>query len=237
MAQRSRYGSGSIRPKGEGRWELRVSVGRDPATRSRYISRTVRGSKREAEAALAGLLVGVSQRRDHQTTDATVRDLVEQWLDLRRETRSVTTYEAYLAKARYPLLPALGDVPVRELGVRDIDALYRTLSSDVGLAASTVRQIHNSLTGSLDQDVRWGWRTVVAAGPGPARIPAGGERSGAPSFCRARRSLPYPRVKSPHPSTSANKALLDSWQLSLQGKAPGTSRATSMRPAASPAGC
>jgi len=28
----------------------------------------------------------------------------------------------------------------------------------VGLAASTVRQIHNILTGSLDQAVRWGWR-------------------------------------------------------------------------------
>jgi len=137
-----------------------VSAGRDPATgRSRYISRTVRGSKREAEAALAGLLVGVTQGRDLPTTDATVGDLVEQWLDLRRETLSVTTYEAYLAKARFRLLPALGDVPVRKLGVRDIDALYRTLSRDVGLAPSTVRQIHNILTGSLDQAVRWGWRT------------------------------------------------------------------------------
>jgi len=159
VAHRSRYGSGSIRPKGDGRWELRVSAGRDPATsRSRYVSRTVRGSKREAEAALAGLLVGVTQGRDLPTTDATVRDLVEQWLDLRRETLSVTTYEAYLAKARFRLLPAIGDVPVRKLGVRDIDALYRTLSRDVGLAASTVRQIHNILTGSLDQAVRWGWR-------------------------------------------------------------------------------
>ncbi|MDH4148162.1 MAG: hypothetical protein OEY23_23645 [Acidimicrobiia bacterium] len=32
MARQSRYGSGSIRRKGEGRWELRVSAGRDPAT-------------------------------------------------------------------------------------------------------------------------------------------------------------------------------------------------------------
>ncbi|MEO5678598.1 MAG: hypothetical protein ABIS47_02920, partial [Acidimicrobiales bacterium] len=60
-----------------------------------------------------------------------------------------------MAKARFRLLPALGHVPVRKLGVRDIDALYRTLSRDVGLAASTVRQIHNILTGSLDQAVRW----------------------------------------------------------------------------------
>lgn len=49
--------------------------------------------------------------------------------------------------------------------MRDIDALYRTLSRDVGLAPSTVRQIHNILTGSLDQAVRWGWR-----GDNPAKL-------------------------------------------------------------------
>lgn len=104
MAQQSRYGSGSIRSKAEGRWELRVSAGRDPVTgRSRSVSRSVRGSKREAEAALAGLLVEVRQgRSDHHGTDATVKDLVEQWLDLRRDTLSVTTYEGYVAKARHP---------------------------------------------------------------------------------------------------------------------------------------
>ncbi len=38
--------------------------------------------------------------------------MVLAWLDLRRETLSVTTYEAYVAKARYRLLPALGDIPI-----------------------------------------------------------------------------------------------------------------------------
>jgi len=123
------------------------------------VSRSVRGSKREAQAALAGLLVEVRQgRSDHQGTDATIKDLVEQWLDLRRDTLSVTTYEGYVAKARHRLLPALGEVSVRKLTVRDIDVFYRVLARDLGLAGSTVRQIHNVLTGSLDQAVRWGWR-------------------------------------------------------------------------------
>ena len=63
MAHKSRYGAGSIRKRDEGRWELRVSVGRDPVTgQHRYLSRSVRGTKR-AEAVMAALLVEVSHAR------------------------------------------------------------------------------------------------------------------------------------------------------------------------------
>lgn len=43
--------------------------------------------------------------------------------------------------------------------MRDIDAFYRKLSRDERLSPSTIRPIHNVLTGSLDQAVRWGWRS------------------------------------------------------------------------------
>jgi len=70
---------------------------------------------------------------------------------------SLTTYEAYVGKARFRLISVLGSIAVRKLTVRDIDLSYRTLR-DAKLAASTIRQIHNILAGSLDQAVRWGWR-------------------------------------------------------------------------------
>jgi len=41
----------------------------------------------------------------------TVAALVEQWLERRRETLSLTTYEAYLGKARFRLIPDLGRSP------------------------------------------------------------------------------------------------------------------------------
>src|SRR4051812_2383917 len=182
MAPQSRYGAGSIRSKGDGRWELRVSAGRDPVTgKVRYVSRSVRGSKRQAQATMAELLVEVAQGNGgHAGTDATMRTLIEQWLDLRRDTLSVTTYEAYLGKVRFRLLPALGDVAVRKLTVKDIDGFYRTMSRDAGLAPSTVKQMHNVLTGSLDQAVRWGWRsdnpaklaTLPKARVGELRLPS-----------------------------------------------------------------
>lgn len=49
---------GSIRAKGgANRWEVRVSLGRDPVTRAyRQKSVTVRGSKKEAQRALRRLI-------------------------------------------------------------------------------------------------------------------------------------------------------------------------------------
>jgi hypothetical protein len=56
-----------------------VYAGRDPITgRKRQISRNVRGTKREAQAVRARLLVEVDEGR-HITTGATFGDLVEQW--------------------------------------------------------------------------------------------------------------------------------------------------------------
>jgi integrase len=144
-----------------------VSTGRDPVKgRYRYVSRTVQGTRKEAEAALAALVTQVTIGAGGYTgTDATLGELVEQWLDLKRDTLSVTTWEGYAGKARFRLIPALGKVPVRKLTVRDIDAFYRALARNEQLAASTIRQIHNVLTGSLAQAVRWGWRS-----DNPARL-------------------------------------------------------------------
>jgi len=89
--------------------------------RYRYVSRSFAGTKKEAEAALAAFLTEVnSGAGGHQGSDATVGDLVEQWLDLKRESLSVTTWEACAGKARFKLIPALSGIAVRKITVRDI---------------------------------------------------------------------------------------------------------------------
>lgn len=164
----TRWGRGSLRKRpGRDAWELRVSAGRDPLThRYRYVSRSFPGSKKEAEAALAQLLTEVSQGRGgYVGADATLAQLVEAWLELKRDSLSPTTWEGYAGKARFRLIPALGDIPVRKLTVEQIDRFYRALSRDALLSASTIRQLHNILTGSLDQAIRWHWRS-----DNPARL-------------------------------------------------------------------
>ena len=74
VASRAGYGGGSLRRSGDRKGELRVSTGRDPLTgRYRSVSRTVRGTRKEAEGALAALLTQVNTGAGgHTGTNATL---------------------------------------------------------------------------------------------------------------------------------------------------------------------
>src|SRR5688500_13905238 len=65
-SQRGCAMAGSVRQRGRGAWELRVYLGIDPDSgRQRYATRTVRGSRRAATAALGELVeeAGYARRR------------------------------------------------------------------------------------------------------------------------------------------------------------------------------
>jgi hypothetical protein len=72
--------SGSIRPKGPNRWQIRVSAGSDPGTgRYRYVHKTVEGSKRVAQRA-ADQLAAEVQYGMHGAARGTVANLLENWM-------------------------------------------------------------------------------------------------------------------------------------------------------------
>ena len=73
--------SGFMRQRGSS-WELRVYAGRDVVTgRKRWVSRTVKGGKREAQRALAAM-VAKADRGALTHTTATVGELLEEWFAL-----------------------------------------------------------------------------------------------------------------------------------------------------------
>jgi integrase len=158
-----------------GTWELRVSLGRDPLTgKYRQVSRTITGTRREAQAALAGLVTEVTQgaHLSGGGSDAIVAELLVQWLDLVADRLSPTTMHNYRGYARRYLADGIGQKQVRKVTTRDVDRLYQALSRDRGLSARTVRQVHAILSGAFRQAVRWGWiRTspVAASSPPPVR--------------------------------------------------------------------
>lgn len=85
-----------MRERSPGVWELIVEAGRDPVTgRKRQVSRTFRGSMRDAKVARAELLVEASKGR-HTGTKATLDDLFEDWIvELDRKGRSPNTIDGY----------------------------------------------------------------------------------------------------------------------------------------------
>jgi hypothetical protein len=63
-------------------WEVRVEAGCDPLTqRRRQVSRTVRGTKRDAEKVL-NQLNAEADEGEHTGTDATFKEVAERWLRL-----------------------------------------------------------------------------------------------------------------------------------------------------------
>lgn len=148
---------GHLRERRAGVWELVVELGRDPLSgRRRQQSRTVRGTKRQAQQALRSLIGDVEGGRLTGTA-TTVSDLLDQWLDLFADELSPTTLREYRRLVARRIKPALGETPLIKLTTPQLDAFYLALSRDAGLSPASVRQIHAIVRRALRQAVRWGW--------------------------------------------------------------------------------
>jgi len=162
---------GGLREKSPGVWEVRVEAGRDPVTgRRRQVSRSVRGTKREAQKVLNALVADADQGR-HTGTSATFAELSEQWLALAENDLSPTTLRRYKGLLSKRILPALGDRSIQSIRADDLDRLYLGLVNEVGLAPATVRQVHAVIRRAFRQGVRWGWiATNPAVNASPPRL-------------------------------------------------------------------
>lgn len=166
---------GHLRRRGSA-WELRVFAGRDPVSnRKTYRTRSFRGSKRDAEAALAKFVLEVGGG-GHAALDTTVGELIRQWFELARADLSPSTVRGYERSINSYILPKLGNVPLDRLRVSQIDRFYAELREGGGehggpLATATVRQVHAVLRRALQQGVRWGWtETNPATLASPPRV-------------------------------------------------------------------
>jgi hypothetical protein len=91
-----------------GSWELRVFAGRDPVTgRKRYLTRTVRGGKREAQRALAALIVEAGENGAPRRE--TFAELVEEWFAHAEPDFSPKTAAETRRILDRTVIPRLGD--------------------------------------------------------------------------------------------------------------------------------
>ena len=106
---------GNIRQRGTGSWELRVFVGRDPATgRKRYLTKTVRGGKRQAQRELV-TLVYTAQQGAVSRSRSTVADLLAAWFDHACSDLSPKTVRETRGYLDRNLIPHLGEIRVDRL--------------------------------------------------------------------------------------------------------------------------
>lgn len=146
---------GRVEDLGNGRWRVRVSLGRNAAGKRLYATQTVRGTATQAKAALTTVL----RRRDQGVQPSLTRESVDEWIrlwlsdhcsDISARTRR--DYEAVLA--RY--LPA--EVLGRRLTDLSVDDLQRVVKAmqDRGLSPTTVHSFRAAIRASLSDAQRLG---------------------------------------------------------------------------------
>jgi integrase len=153
---------GHLEARGKDAWRAKIFLGRDDATgRQRYLTRTIHGTKRQAEAVLNQLIVESGQGTNLDT-EATVRELAQRWMVLAGDRLSPTTSNEYRRLLDRQILPSLGARKVRNLRAADLDLLYSKLQRQGGksggpLTAQSVQHTHALIRRLLNQAVKWGW--------------------------------------------------------------------------------
>ena len=108
---------GHMRKRGK-TWEIVAYAGVDATGRKKYLRRSVDGTKSEAERELARLVL----EADDQGSE-TVGELLERWFEIAAPSWTPWTVVQHRSVLDRHLIPRLGDVPVRHLGVHDVDVL------------------------------------------------------------------------------------------------------------------
>lgn len=154
MANGSRR-RGQIEARGKDKFLVRVFLGRDASGKRKYLSKTVTGSKRDAQQALTKMLGEMDGGMLVEATRATFGEYLLAWVQNRPDITPRTRAE-YEHRLRLSVLPTLGFVRLDKLTAGHMNALYRSLVEEKGLAPGTVRYIHAVLRAALRDAVRWG---------------------------------------------------------------------------------
>ncbi len=157
---------GHIEKRGASSWRLVAFAGTDGDTgRKLYARRTVRGTKRDAQTALARLVAEIADGRYAKPSATTVAELLDRWLELKAHQVAATTLANYRIVVDQYLRRPLGPVRLAKLRAADLDRLYGRLLASGGksarpLSPRTVRLCHVVIRQALAQARRWG---MVAA--------------------------------------------------------------------------
>jgi integrase len=163
----------TIRERRRGVWEIRVFTGRDETGRPTQVSRTLKGTKRDAQRLAASL---ESQPSTH-AAGRTVAEVLNAWVEICDATWAESSRRDQGSRVRSILADPIATMPVARLGVADVERWHaRMRYMKVGEAA--IRSRHAVLRAALAQAVRWEWISTNPAGTARLRQPKQAPRDG-----------------------------------------------------------
>jgi integrase len=145
---------GHLRERSPGHWAIVIDV-RDPQTGKRKRRwHSFAGNKRQAQVECARLISEMESGAVIDPSRITVTEFLDRferdWVDVHVSAASAARYRDALGRVRQHL----GNVQLRKVRPADIAAFYAMLTRN-GLAARTIRLIHNVLHRALGQAKAW----------------------------------------------------------------------------------
>jgi|CXWL01.1.fsa_nt_gi integrase len=142
-----------------GSWTIVLDVGRivDPLTgRTKRVQKwkTIRGTKKEAQAELATMLHNLNRGQVISPSKMTLAEWLVEWLNSAiKPHKRLRTYETYHSVITQRLTPALGHYRLSDLRASHIQAYYQSST----LAPATLQQhqaiLHHALKSAVMQDL------------------------------------------------------------------------------------
>src|SRR5207248_10442958 len=127
-------GVATIRQKRPGVWEVRVFTGRDAKGRPTQTSKTVRGSKREAER----LAAERTARGPVKAAGRTVGELLDLWLDHNADHWAVTTRKNQASRVALIKADPIAQRTIASLDVEHVDQWHARLRR-AGVGPGSIR--------------------------------------------------------------------------------------------------
>ena len=165
--------TGHVRQRSPGSWEIRYSLGRDPATgKRRTATATVRGSRKDAERELRRLFRTLDTNEHVDGSRFATAEWLTAWLSAVHEEVSPKTHERYAQIVLGFLIPELGALPLAKLAPVHIQRAYtkwatggRRDSRTGPLSPRTRLHIHRILKAALARAVE---QRVIGRNPADA---------------------------------------------------------------------
>lgn len=139
----------------EDSWLVRIFLGRESDGKRKYYSKTIHGTKHDAQKFLNAKLREKDLGIFVEPASMHLNDYLDRWLrDVAKQKLSERTFENYEALLKSHIRGKIGSKRLSDLQAYDIQKLYKEMN-DAGYSSRTVRHAHTVLSSALKQAVRW----------------------------------------------------------------------------------
>jgi integrase len=154
---------GTIKQRSKGTWTIWWDEPRGQDGKRRQRNKTIKGTKKEAEARLREVLASLDTGSYVVPSKQTVGDFFTRWLqDYAAHNVRARTLDGYRDIIKQHLVPAIGDITLTSLTPAHIQSYYSKalesgrLDGKGGLSARTVKHHHRLLVEALGHALKWG---------------------------------------------------------------------------------